>query len=78
MTYQEAWTEAVKRAKEGRITEIYVHRIKKEKDCIVSSIDEEVPSSGYVFYRTVEQINLQERESERKSGLRNPANPKCA
>ena len=75
MTYQEAWTEAVKRAKEGRITEIYVHRIKKEKDCIVSSIDEEVPS---VFYRTVEQINLKARENERKGIVSSSVDPKCA
>ena len=78
MTYQEAWTEAVKRAKEGRITEIYVHRIKKEKDCIVSSIDEEVPSGSYVFYRTVEQINLKARENERKGIDSSSVDPKCA
>ncbi|MBQ7429140.1 MAG: hypothetical protein IJV29_05690 [Butyrivibrio sp.] len=78
MTYQEAWTEAVKRAKEGRITEIYVHRIKKEKDCIVSSIDEEVPSGSYVFYRTVEQINLKARENERKGIVNSSVDPKCA
>ena len=78
MTYQEAWTEAVKRAKEGRITEIYVHRIKKEKDCIVSSIDEEVPSGSYVFYRTVEQINLKARENERKGIVSSSVDHKCA
>lgn len=78
MTYQEAWTEAVKRAKDGRITEIYVHRIKKEKDCIVSSIDEEVPSGSYVFYRTVEQINLKARENERKGIVSSSVDPKCA